>query len=151
MLSVEEKKELRVLFWQQFKVYSNKRRLKLKNPGKWLMNDTGIKQVNLKFDFTDEVALTGIDVVTRNLDKRIFLWEKLVGLKNILEEKVPYPLTWEFDYLLPENKSISRTYCIMNNVSVYEKTCWKQVFQFLFDGMYPMEQIIVEYKDYFKN
>ena len=150
MLTKEERKELRVDFWQQFKVYSNKRRLKLKNHGKWLMNDSGVKQINLKFDFTEDYALVGIDVVTRNLDKRIELWEKLEGLKAQLEEQVPYPLTWDFDYMLPEKKSISRVYCTMNNVSVYDKTCWKQVFQFLFEAMYPMELLVVEYKDYFK-
>lgn len=151
MLSEEEKKELRLAFWQQFKIYSNKRRLKLKNPGKWLMNDTGIKQINLKFDFTEEYALVGIDVVTRNLDKRIYVWEKLEGLQKQLEEKVPYPLTWEFDYLLPEKKSISRVYCSINEVTIYNKTCWRQVFKFFFEAMYPIELIIIEYKDYLKN
>lgn len=151
MYSKEEKKSLRIEFWQKFKVYSNKRRLRLKNPGGWLMDNTEIKQLNLKFDFTETEALVAIDIDTKNLDKRILLWEKLEGLKAIIVEKIPDNVVWEFDYSISESKTISRIYVKLTDVSIYNKTCWKQVFSFFFANMYPLEQIVIEYKDYFKN
>ncbi|MCG8696567.1 MAG: DUF4268 domain-containing protein [Bacteroidales bacterium] len=151
MFTKEEKKELRVEFWNQFKHYSTGRRNKLGMKGKWMLENTGIRQVNLKFEFNTEFAWSGVAIDTRNLDKRIDLWEKFESLKAILEQEcTEHPLIWEFDYKLAGSKSISLIYAKMEDVSVYNKTCWKQVSNFLFNTMLPLERILVEYVDFIK-
>ena len=150
MFSKEEKKELRTEFWNRFKHYSTKRRNKLGIKGKWMLENTGIKQVKLKFEFNTEVAWSGISINTRNLDKRIDLWEKFESLKTVLEQECEHPLIWEFDYKLIGDKSISLIYSQMEAVNIYDKTCWRQVSNFLYTTMLPLERILVEYTDFIK-
>jgi len=150
MYTTDQKKTIREEFWQGFKTYSNLRKLKLGKPGKWIMNDTGIKQLILKFYFDEEKAFAGIEINTRNLDKRIELFDKLEKLKTILSNQAPYKLFWELEINSEKVKSISRVYSMLENVSIYDKNCWKKVNKFLYEVMYPIEDIFLEYKDFLK-
>ena len=69
MFSKEESKILRLEFWDRFHKITAKRRLKSKRPAKWIMNDTGIRQLKLKFQFDEKTATVGIEIETRNLGK----------------------------------------------------------------------------------
>ena len=150
MLKEDDKKELRVEFWKRFKHFSNIKKLKEKKPGKWIMNDTGIKQIQLKFDIDEQHAQAGIYIRTNNLDKRVELWDKIENLKNILEERIPHTLNWEVEYFITDKRSISRVFAQLDNVNIYNKTCWKQVWNFFYEVMNPIEDILLEYKDYLK-
>ena len=77
MFSKEEAKQLREDFWDSFKSMSSGRRARKKLPGNWMLSQTGIKALNLRFHVNREVAQVGIDLETRNMDKRIELFEKL--------------------------------------------------------------------------
>lgn len=150
MYTMDEKKNIRKDFWNRFKTYSNKRKLKLNKPGKWIMEATGIKQLKLKFHFDEKLAYTGIIIDTRNLDKRIELFDKLEKLKGELERKVPFQLHWELESNITEKKTISRVIAKKENVNIYNHEHWKEVMSFLFDAMDPMEDIFREYYDFLK-
>ncbi len=49
MFSKEEAKQVREEFWDQFKTISRQRRLRKKLPGEWILTQTGVKALNLKF------------------------------------------------------------------------------------------------------
>lgn len=150
MYAKDELKNTREEFWNEFKSWSGGKRIKAGKHGKWIMNDTGIKQLKLKFHFDDKIALAGIEIDTRNLDKRIELWDKLEKTKKLLEEKLSGQLFWEMEYLLEVNKTVSRVYCRIENVSIYDRPCWKRVNDFFFSKMTGFEDFFLEYKDYFK-
>ena len=73
MFSKEEAKKFREDFWDQFKRMSAGRRARKKLPGNWMLAQTGIKALNLRFHVDREVAQVGIDLETRNMDKKIEL------------------------------------------------------------------------------
>ncbi len=150
MFTKEEKKNVRQEFWEQFKVYSNKRKLRSESSGKWIMNDTTIRQLKLKFHFDEKVAFAGIEIETRNLDKRIELFDKLEKLKTILEEAIPDNLEWILEAPVSGGKTVSRIISVKKDVNIYNKTCWPVVNTFLYDIMFPLEKIFKEYKDYLK-
>lgn len=150
MYSKEEKKNLRSGFWTQFKTFSNKRNLKAGKPGKWIMEATGIKQLKLKFHFDTEIAWTGIEIDTRNLDKRIELFDKFEKLKTILDDAVPEPLIWDLEVKVTELKTVSRIYAVKKDVNIYDKSCWKIVNSFLYSIMAPIEDVYREYYDFLK-
>jgi hypothetical protein len=74
MYSREEAKIIRQEFWDRFNSLSAKKRAAKKLPGKWMLNHTGIRALNLKFHVDNQVAQVGIDLETRNMDKRIELF-----------------------------------------------------------------------------
>lgn len=150
MYTRDEKKNLRKTYWLQFKTYSNKRKLKAGKPGKWIMDNTSIKQLRLKFHFDTEIAWAGIEVDTKNLDKRIDLFDKFEKLKAILEKAVPNELTWELEEEITETKTVSRIYAKKGNVNIYNKEDWKLVNIFLYEVMDPIEDVFREYLDFLK-
>jgi hypothetical protein len=147
MFSKEESKKIRLEFWDRFEQYSALRRRQRGKPAKWTMNKTGIKQMKLKFHFDETFASVGIDIETRNTDKRIELFGKLEELKSILEKYVNEKMNWELDYRLPTGKSISRINLVIDNLSIYNQDCWPEVFSFFFKKMMKIEQFFEEYRE----
>jgi hypothetical protein len=150
MYTNEESKSIRQEFWSRFENYSSLRRRQKRKQSKFIMNRTGIRQLKLKFHLDEEKALVGIDIETKNMDKRLELFEKLEQLKPILEEKIGNDLIWEIEYILPTGKSISRLYQQLNDVSIYEKDTWEKVFPFFYKNMMKIEEIFEEYRDFLK-
>jgi hypothetical protein len=150
MYSQEEEKRLRLEFWDRFENYSAVRRRQKGKPSKFMMNKTGIKQLKLKFHFDTTHALVGIDIETRNLDKRIELFGKLEELASILENSIGSSLTWELEHILPTGKSISRVSTIKSEVNIYNRECWPEVFPFLYKNMMKFESFFEEYRDFIR-
>lgn len=150
MFSKEEAKELREEFWDQFKRMSSGRRPRKKLPGNWMLAQTGIKALNLRFHVDREVALVGIDLETRNMDKKIELYEKLESLKKLLEEAMESPLVWELEYIRENGKSVSRIYLQMEGVDIYNRDTWTEAHKFMFANMMKLEAFFLEYRDFLK-
>ena len=150
MFSKEEAKQLREEFWVQFLTLSKKRRLRKELPGDWILNQTGVKALNLKFHVDREVAQVGIDLETRNMDKRIELYEKLESVKLILEKTLGEPMTWELDYIRENGKSVSRIYLQLEGVDIYESSTWPTAHEFMYKKMMKLEEFYREYRDFFK-
>lgn len=150
MYSKEEKKAIVIAFWTQFKAYSNKKKLKAGKPGKWMLEHTGIKQLRFKFHFDTEMAWAGLEIDTRNLDKRIDLFDKLEKLKSILTGAVQYKLIWELEEKITAKKSVSRVYSVLHGVNILDQSCWMKVNEFMYNVMGPIEDVYKEYYDFLK-
>ena len=150
MFSKEVAKQLREEFWDQFKTISSRRRISKKLPGDWILTQTGVKALNLKFHMDREMAQVGIDLETRNMDKRIELYEKLESVKLILEETMGEPMTWELEYIRENGKSVSRIYLQLEGVDIYDNSTWPAAHEFMYKKMMKLEEFYREYRDFFK-
>lgn len=150
MFSKEESKQLRKEFWDEFRTLSRRRRTAKRLPGDWLLGNTGVKALNLRFHVDREVAQVGIDLETRNMDKRLELYEKMESVKKILEETMKAPMIWELEYIRENEKSVSRIYIQMNGIDIYNKETWRKAHQFMYDNMMKLEAFYREYRDFFK-
>ena len=150
MFSKEEAKELREEFWDQFLALSRQRRLRKKLPGDWIFAQTGVKALNLRFHVDRKVAQVGIDLETRNMDKRFELYEKLESVKKILEKTMGEPMIWELEYIRENGKSVSRIYLEREGVDIYERSSWPDAHEFMYKQMMKLEDFYREYRDFFK-
>ena len=150
MFSKEVAKQLREEFWDQFLTISRHRRLRKKLPGEWILGQTGVKALNLKFHMDRKVAQVGIDLETRNMDKKIELYEKLESLKKLLEEAMESPMIWELEYIRENGKSVSRIYLQMDGVDIYKRDTWAGAHKFMYDNMMKLEAFFGEYQDFLK-
>jgi len=150
MFTKEQAKALREEFWDTFNQMSAGRRNRKNLPGSWILAQTGIKALNLKFHVDREVAQVGIDVETRNMDKRIELYEKLETLKKILEGTMGSPMNWDLDYIRENGKSVSRIYLQLEAVDIYNRDTWAMAHQFMYENMMKLESFYKEYRDYLK-
>jgi hypothetical protein len=150
MYSKEEAKTLRNDFWLGFRKYTNRRRMKQKRSGKWILTRTGINAMNLKFHIDREIAQVGIDLETGNMEKRLELFEKLEATRSILEQHMQEPMNWELEYIRENGKSISRICVQLDEVDLYDPSTWKKVYRFFFEKMDALETYFTEYKDYLR-
>ena len=66
MLSIEEKKQLRLQFWTRFETYAAKARLRKGKPRHFILNNTGIRQLKLKLHFEGLSATESTTVTSAN-------------------------------------------------------------------------------------
>ena len=138
MFSKEESKQLRKEFWTSFgKSY----------PHKWILYNTKVKGLALKFHFDLRIALVSMDIETSDLGQRIELWEKLQSLKSILTEEYLPEIVFEDSFLLENGKEISRVYVRKEGVSIHNKNSWQETMIFLNDNMLLFEDFFFEYKE----
>lgn len=138
MFNKEESKQLRQHFWTSFgKSF----------PRKWVLYNTKIKGLSLKFHFDTKKAIVALDVDTEDLAKRIHLWEKLMGLQQILISDYLPDAIFDDSYQLESDKEISRIYIQKSNVSIHNKNSWQQTMLFLNENMKYFEQFFDTYKE----
>jgi hypothetical protein len=150
MYSKEEAKELRLKFWESFRNYSTSRKIRKKFPPYWILTHTGVKALNLRFHVDRKVAQVGIDLETRNMDKRIELYEKLESVRKILEKTMKGPMIWEVDYVRENGKSVSRIYMQRDGVDIYDQATWPEAHRFMYEKMTRLEEFYREFRDFMK-
>ena len=141
MFSKAESKKLRQQFWTSFGIVFRR---------KWLLYDTGIKEIQLKFTFNQKFAQVSIDIFDEDPLIRPYYFEKLLSLKNILISEYLSEAIFDEEYILPEGKIISRVYVQLENVNIHNRNQWPEVMKFLNVTMEQMEDFFVEYKDLFR-
>ena len=142
MFSQEESKKIRQEFWTSFgKEF----------PHKWLLYNTKMKEIQLKFTFDRKIAQVSLDIVDDDEMIRAYYFEKLQSLEKILKsEYLPEAILTE-NYELPEGKIVSRVYIEINNVSIHNKKDWPEVKTFMASKMMKLEDFFKDFSDFIKN
>lgn len=151
MFSKEEAKKLRQEFWITF----GKRTALLPTDDgskkKWILFKTGINDFSFKFESERKFARVCIDVEHKSIEKRIQYWEKLESLKTMLEDSAPSELIWDDTFVLENGKEISRIYCQLDGVSLYNQKKWPEIYDFFVANMSGLEEVFTDFKDFIKD
>ncbi len=139
MYSKAEMSKLKREFWIAFAE---------KYPRKWLLYDTKIKDFSFKFYVDNKKAAVLIDIEPKILDKRYGLFEKLEGLKAILEADYVSGLVFERDMTLETGKIISRIWIEKSGVSVSNPATWDEIFNFFNEKMIAFETFFADFSDF---
>ena len=139
MFSKLASKRIRQEFWIDFgKEY----------PHKWLLYNTKIKNVTLKFTFTTKCAQVSIDIEPNDEIIRAYYYDKLLSLKNIIISEYLDTIIFNEAYKLENGKVISRVYIELLQVSIHNKATWGETMEFLYLHMMKLEAFFLEYKDF---
>ncbi|MDV7140703.1 DUF4268 domain-containing protein [Maribacter sp. TH_r10] len=138
MFSKEESKRLRQEFWISFgKSF----------PRKWILYDTKIKGLALKFHFEMKKAMVSLDIDHSDLAVRMELWDKLLSVGSLLKNDYLPEVIFNDSLILDNGKEISRAYVALNNVSIHNKITWRETMEFLNDNMLLLEAFFIDYKE----
>lgn len=141
MFSKEDAKRIRQEFWINFgKEY----------PRKWLLYNTKIKEVTLKFTFTTKIAQVSIDIDSEDDLIREYYYEKIWSLENILKTEYIPNIILDPKYEIEYGKTIGRAYIQLDNVCIHNKKTWETTFEFLNEHMSALELFFYEYEDFIK-
>jgi len=150
MYSKEEIKNIKKAFWDGFISYSSPKRRKLRKPKKWVMQNTGIKALDLKFHIDNKRASVSIDIVSKSLENKVAYWNKLMSLRSIINQSFNQEVIWDDMFVLESGKEIIRVGVYLNNVNILDKTCQEKVYPFFFENMIILEDWLEEYVDIVK-
>ncbi len=139
MFSREESKKIRQEFWTSFGK---------KYPRKWLLYDTKIKDVTLKFTFTTKKAQVSIDIEPNDEVIRAYYYDKFVSLKAIVTSEYLEEVIYDENYELENGKIIPRVYVELLDVSIHNTKTWEETMKFLNQKMSKLEEFFLEYKDF---
>lgn len=141
MFSRQEAQQLKKEFWIAFgKSF----------PRKWLLYNTKIKDLSLKFHADSKKAEVSLDIEMNAEELRTAYFDKLWSLENILHEEIGDLLT-DRNYALDHGKIISRFWTVKDNVSIFNKATWPAIFEFFVEKMSAFERVFYEYEDYIKD
>jgi hypothetical protein len=98
-------------------------------PG-WLNYKTGIRHLFFKMDAGRNFASIGIHI--RNPDEfvRNDQFEKLLQLKNVLEDELGEEWIWEERAIDEHGAPYARVFTSLENVNIFERKDWPQVISF---------------------
>ncbi|MFA5326169.1 MAG: DUF4268 domain-containing protein [Prolixibacteraceae bacterium] len=147
MYSKDEAKLLRKEFWVVFA-----RRCEIVpqlqfRKKKWILYDTGLSGVDLKFDVTRTEALVMIEINSRLESRRLEVFETLQKYRLLLEDGFNEPLTWDFCYTRESGQEVCRIYISLPNVDFHRQNQWPDIFNFLIGNMLILENNFLEIKD----
>jgi len=147
MYSKDEAKLLRKEFWIVFA-----RRCEIvpelsQKKKKWVLYDTGLSGIDLKFDVSRTEALVMIEVNSRQESRRLEIFETLQKYQKFLEEGFTEPLIWDFCFVRDSGQEVCRIYKSLPNVDFHRQNQWPDIFNFMIDNMLILENNLMELKD----
>ncbi|TXK71041.1 DUF4268 domain-containing protein [Mesonia sp. HuA40] len=142
MFSKSESKKIREEFWTQFGKQS---------PKKWILYDTKIKAIDLKFNFDTKGANLGIKIDAVDSSQQEIYWNKFISLKQLLLDEVSPDFIFDINYEVMPGKYIGYIYIpLEEKVSIHNKNSWEIVIPFFNKNMLALEHFFIEYYDIIK-
>ncbi len=137
MYSKKEKALLITEFWTAFAEA---------HPHKWLLYDTKIKDLQLKFDVQNSGIRIVIEVGMRDTEMRLRYFEQLKAMRALFLDFFPY-IFFEENYSLDSGKMVSLVFTEKLELNFFTRNHWPQIFDFMAQNMMLMEQFFLEYAD----
>ena len=122
MYSKDEAKLLRKEFWIVFA-----RRCEIVpelqyRKKKWVLYDTGMSGIDLKFDVTRTEASVMIEVNSRLESRRLEIFETLLKYRKFLEEGFAQPLEWDICFVRESGQEVCRIFTALQNVDFHRQS-----------------------------
>lgn len=146
MYSREELKALKKEFWEGFGDYASQLPVMRFKRRKFLLHNTKLKGVSLKFDATRDGAFVILEISAKDRDLHHRLYEHFLRYKVILEEDFSEGLIWERNYLLDTGHSVSRIYTMRSDIDLHRREHWSSFYLFMADAMIVLERNFLEVK-----
>ena len=150
MFSKEEVKQLRSDFWDAFEAYCKKDPAFRGKKQLWLLNNSGIKNINLMFEVDRKKASVNIEIAHKNEGRRLEIFEWVHSYKVIIEEGLEGELVWDYLYTRDNGKEVGRIYTQIDNVDMYKRKDWPTIFEFFKTKMSILEYNFIEIRDFLK-
>ena len=130
-------------------VYASRFMLK-KRKKMWVLYDTKVKGVELKFDVARNVVCVILEVNKRKESERQEMYERLTWYKETLEEGFPEGLLWDTCCTLETGKQVARIYVKKEGADFHRREDWGEIFSFMAENMYQLEKNFLNIAEYLK-
>ncbi|MFA6200286.1 MAG: DUF4268 domain-containing protein [Bacteroidales bacterium] len=143
MFSKEEKQAINTSFWEGFKTYCHKHKIKRK----WLLSKISIKSTQLKFYADHNKALVLFQIDNKSEEKRHEIYSYFYAMKKLWDKEAGNDLKWSENFDGVQNKIVSAVYFELDGVNMLKKDDNEQIYVFFVKKMTILEDIYMEYKE----
>lgn len=150
MYSKDELKQLKKEFWESFAAYCEVQPYLRGRRKIWMLYNTKVKGVELKFDATRQGASVILEVNRKREDDRLEMYEKLTWYKDSLEKDFPDGLIWDMCYVRETGQQVCRIYVSCRGIDFHRRQDWGQFFSFMAQNMYKLERNFLSIAEYIR-
>lgn len=150
MYSKDELRALKTEFWESFAVYCELQPYLRGRKKMWLLYDTKIKGVELKFDASRQGASVILEVCRKPEEDRLEMFEKLTWYKEAIEKDFSGQLIWDICYTRESGQQVSRVYLTCTDIDFHRREHWGQFFSFMAQNMYQLENNFLDIVEYIR-
>jgi len=140
MYSREELKQLKKEFWEGFGTYCSLVPALKRRKSKFMLYNTKMKGVELKFDATRKGASVILEINLSNATKRLEKYEQFKLYKSTMEKQFPKGLIWDLAYIRECGTEVSRIYTEKNDIDLHRRIQWMEFYQFMATEMLKLEK-----------
>jgi hypothetical protein len=151
MYSKDELKQLKVEFWESFASFCEVQPYLRNRKKMWVLYNTKIKGVELKFDATREGAYVILEVNHRSEEQRLEAFERLTWYKEALESEFPEGLTWDICFVRETGKQVARIYVSKEGIDFHRRQDWGEFFGFMAKQMFILERNLMSIAEYLRD
>lgn len=141
MFTKEEKKAINKEFWDGFKTYCHKKKVKRK----WLLSKISIKHTQLKFFADHKKALVLFQIDNKSDEKRLEIYSYFNAMRKLWDEEAREGLIWCERFEGIDNNEVSAIYFELEGVNIYKKEDHEKIYSFFVKKMIILEDIYLEY------
>jgi len=140
MYSKEESKQLKKDFWEGFGTYCSMVPALKRRKSKFMLYNTKLKGVELKFDATRTGASVILEINLSDSKQRLEKFEQFLQYKSTMEKQFPNELIWKSDYIRECGTEVSRIYTEKNGIDLHRRIQWIEFYQFMSTEMLKLEK-----------
>ncbi len=144
MLTKEERKTLNQQFWRQFDVFCENIPELAERKKKWILHDTKIGHVDLKFDLSNNSAIVALEINYKSEHRRLQVFEVFEKYRNLLRLGFKEELIWDYCFVNENNQEICRIYAEKKGLNSYNISDWNSIHQFLSENMLQLQDNFLE-------
>jgi len=137
------RKEFWIVFARRCEIVQELRHKKKK----WVLYDTGLSGIDLKFEVSRTEAMVMIEINSRLESRRLEIFETLQKYRKFLEEGFAQPLEWDICFVRESGQEVCRIFTSLPNVDFHRQNQWPDIFNFMIDNMLLLENNLMEIKD----
>ena len=150
MYSKEFIKETKTLFYTSFGKFMKKNRSRLGKKVKWMNYPTKVKDIYIRLYADNKSASVFIDLQHSDEGIRLLFYDQFLELKKVFEQYNNSEWQWCKETCNDIGLPCSRIITSIENVSIYDKSTWKKIFQFYEDKLLNFDEFWIEFNEVFK-
>lgn len=150
MYSKDELKKLKIEFWESFAAYCEVQPYLRRRRKMWMLYNTKVKGVELKFDANRKGAYVILEVNHRQEEERLEMYERLTWYKETLEKDFPDGLIWDCCFVRETGNEVARIYVAKEGLDLHRREHWGDFFSFMARQMYLLERNFMSIAEYLR-
>lgn len=146
MYSRDEIKDLKKRFWDGLSDYALNYPELHNRKHKFMLHNTRLRGVSMKFDATRDGAYVILEIDHRNEERQEKLYNHFVENRELLEADFDAPLLWDTHYTKECGKQVIRIYCMQCGLDIHRQEQWPDFYRYMVNNMMRLEKGFLQVK-----